>query len=107
MAGSLRGYRRSSPPDSARFPEEESGVGSDTYCENRPPTCITRTTLDWNPQGKRHRGRPRLSWRRGVRKDLEKANVTWQETKKTVKKRKHRRLLELTEALCSRVGEED
>ncbi|KAI8500371.1 hypothetical protein Bbelb_219370 [Branchiostoma belcheri] len=71
----------------------------------KPPTSITRTALDWNPQGKRHRGRPRLSWRRGVKKDLERANTTWQETKKIATNRRRWRLL--TEALCSRVGEED
>ncbi|KAI8500287.1 hypothetical protein Bbelb_218530 [Branchiostoma belcheri] len=65
----------------------------------KPPTSITRTALDWNPQGQRHRGRPRLSWRRGVRKDLERANVTWQETKKIAMNRKRWRLL--TEALYS------
>ncbi|KAI8490802.1 hypothetical protein Bbelb_315950 [Branchiostoma belcheri] len=63
----------------------------------KPPTSITRTALDcWNPQGKHHRGRPCLAWRRGVRKDLERANrkdleranVTWQETKKIAKNKK-------------------
>ncbi|XP_078603943.1 uncharacterized protein LOC144877771 [Branchiostoma floridae x Branchiostoma japonicum] len=71
----------------------------------KPPSSITRTVLEWNPQGKRRRGRPRLSWRRGVKKDLEHADTTWQETKKTAGDR--RRWRRLTEALCSRRGKED
>ncbi|CAH1266510.1 Hypp3401 [Branchiostoma lanceolatum] len=71
----------------------------------KPPAAITRTALEWNPQGKRKRGRPRLSWRRGVRKDLDSANTSWQEAKKTAGDRKRWRLT--TEALCSRRGEED
>ncbi|KAI8522196.1 hypothetical protein Bbelb_019500 [Branchiostoma belcheri] len=42
----------------------------------KPPESITRTALDWNPQGTRKRGRPRLSWKRGVRKDLTAANTS-------------------------------
>ncbi|CAH1244312.1 DAW1 [Branchiostoma lanceolatum] len=56
----------------------------------KPPADITRTALEWNPQGKRKRGRPRLSWRRGVRKDLDSANTSWQEAKKTAGDRKSR-----------------
>ena len=32
----------------------------------KPANNITRQALRWNPQGKRKRGRPRNSWRRGV-----------------------------------------
>ncbi|XP_073670704.1 uncharacterized protein [Paramisgurnus dabryanus] len=71
----------------------------------KPPASITRAALEWNPQGKRRRGRPRLSWRRGVIKDLTRANTSWQEVKKTTHDRKRWR--HFTEALCSRRGEED
>ena len=30
----------------------------------KPDGCIAKTALEWNPQGKRRRGRPRQSWRR-------------------------------------------
>ena len=30
----------------------------------KPPNSITRQALNWNPQGKRRRGRPRNTWRR-------------------------------------------
>ena len=29
-------------------------------------TDITREALEWNPQGKRKRGRPKITWRRTV-----------------------------------------
>ncbi|PFX30003.1 Transposon TX1 uncharacterized 149 kDa protein [Stylophora pistillata] len=32
----------------------------------KPANNITRQALRWNPQGKRKRGRPRNSWRRGI-----------------------------------------
>ncbi|XP_078617289.1 uncharacterized protein LOC144885281 [Branchiostoma floridae x Branchiostoma japonicum] len=71
----------------------------------KPPPSITRAVLEWNPQGKRRRGRPRLSWRRGVMKDLQHAKTSWQEAKTTAKDRGRWR--HLTEALCSRRGKED
>ncbi|KAI8519143.1 hypothetical protein Bbelb_024000 [Branchiostoma belcheri] len=71
----------------------------------KPPESITRTALDWNPQGTRKRGRPRLSWKRGVRKDLTAANTSWHEVKTIARDRGRWRAF--TEALCSRTGEED
>ncbi|XP_019626733.1 PREDICTED: uncharacterized protein LOC109471784 [Branchiostoma belcheri] len=68
----------------------------------KPPESITRTALDWDPQGRRKRGRPRLSWKRGVRKDLTAANTSWQEVKKIARDRGRWR--SFTEALCSRTG---
>ncbi|XP_078666916.1 uncharacterized protein LOC144908856 [Branchiostoma floridae x Branchiostoma belcheri] len=71
----------------------------------KTPESITRTALDSDPQGRRKRGRPRLSWKRGVRKDLTAANTSWQEVKKIARDRGRWRAF--TEALCSRTGEED
>eukprot|EP00058_Branchiostoma_floridae_P003468 XP_002588956.1 hypothetical protein BRAFLDRAFT_89147 [Branchiostoma floridae] len=65
--------------------------------------CQAIPVLEWNPQGKRRR--PRLSWRRGVMKDLQHAKTSWQEAKTTAKDRGRWR--HLTEALCSRRGIED
>ena len=36
----------------------------------KPANNITRQALRWNPQGKRKRGRPRNSWRRGVESQM-------------------------------------
>ena len=44
-------------------------------------TNITRQALDYNPQGKRKRGRPKSNWRRSTLKDLETVGMTWQEAK--------------------------
>ena len=42
-------------------------------------TNITRQALDYNPQGKRKRGRPKNNWRRSTLKDLETVGIIWQE----------------------------
>jgi hypothetical protein len=42
---------------------------------------ITKQALEWNPQGKRKRGRPKNSWRRGIISELQAINTTWGEAK--------------------------
>jgi hypothetical protein len=37
---------------------------------------ITRQGLDWNPEGKRRKGRPRLAWKRTVLAELQEQNVS-------------------------------
>jgi hypothetical protein len=37
---------------------------------------ITRQGLDWNPQGKRRKGRPRVNWKRTVLAELQEQNVS-------------------------------
>ena len=39
--------------------------------------------MHWNPQGTLTRGRPRITWRRGIFKDLTEANLNWYETKRS------------------------
>ncbi|XP_071123293.1 uncharacterized protein [Mytilus edulis] len=41
----------------------------------KPKTNITRQALQWNPQGKRSRDRPRYTWRRNVAAEMEKEQV--------------------------------
>ena len=43
----------------------------------KPANNITRQALRWNPQGKRKRGRPRNSWRRGVESQMRNWGHTW------------------------------
>ena len=43
---------------------------------------ITKQSLEWNPQGKRKRGRSKNSWWRGFISELEAINTTWGEAKK-------------------------
>ena len=41
----------------------------------RRPRCdIARAALDWNPQGSRGRGRPRILWRRTILREAEQAS---------------------------------
>ena len=53
----------------------------------KPENIITRSALEWNPQGFRRRGHPRQSWRRSVLDELAKKNITWLEAKRTAKNR--------------------
>ena len=43
--------------------------------DNRFP----KQTLKWAPIGKRGRGRPKLTWRNTIEKDLRECNITWDE----------------------------
>ena len=59
----------------------------------------TRKALDWNPQGKRKRGRPKQTWRRSLEDDLKNSNMSWEEAKPSAKDR--RKWRSAVEALCS------
>jgi hypothetical protein len=37
--------------------------------------------LDWNPQGRRKRGRSRTTWKRRNERKLQKARKSWEEAK--------------------------
>ena len=43
----------------------------------KPASSTTRHALNWNPQGKRKRGRPRNTWRRDVEADTKEFGLTW------------------------------
>ena len=44
--------------------------------------AIEREVLDWNPQGKRRRGRPKQTWRRSVHNEALEKGMSWGEVKK-------------------------
>ena len=47
-----------------------------------------KTALSWVPSnGKRKRGRPRITWRKTFKNDLERAGTTWDEATTLVKDR--------------------
>jgi len=48
---------------------------------------IARQGLQWNPQGKRGRGRPKNTWRRTVLEEAKGVNKTWAEIKADAKNR--------------------
>jgi hypothetical protein len=43
--------------------------------------AIEREALDWNPQGKRRRARPRHTWRRSVDNEESEKGKSWNEVK--------------------------
>nr|KAG5685865.1 hypothetical protein BaRGS_023687 [Batillaria attramentaria] len=48
---------------------------------DKEPCNITRQALEWNPQGKRKRGRPKQTWRRSLHCELRDSGLTWEEAK--------------------------
>ena len=65
----------------------------------RPDRHVVKRALEWNPQGKRKRGRPQHSWRRTRMAELAVKHVTWNEAKGTAQNRVRWRAL--VEDLCS------
>ena len=53
----------------------------------RPEGSIAKAALEWNPQGKRRRGRPMQSWRRTRMAELKEKDVSWAATKKVAQNR--------------------
>ena len=60
---------------------------------------IARQAVEWNPQGKRGRGRPKNTWRRTVLEEASGVNKTWAEIKADAKNRVRWKIL--VEALWS------
>ena len=67
----------------------------------KPSDDIARQALEWNPQGKRGRGRPRNTWWRTVLEEAKGVKKTWVEIKTDAKNRVRWGIL--VEALCSAV----
>ena len=60
---------------------------------------ITRQALEWNPQGKRSRGRLKNTWQKTVLEEAKGVKKTWAEIKCVAKNRVRWR--NLVDALCS------
>ena len=43
----------------------------------RQEASIAKTALQWTPEGKRKRGRPKITWRRTVEKEIKEMGKTW------------------------------
>ena len=50
-------------------------------------TIAINQALNWNPQGKRKRGRPAKTWRKSTEEELNKANISWNTAEKTAANR--------------------
>ena len=48
---------------------------------------IARVALHWTPEGKRKRGRPKITWRLTVESELKLLNLNWGEAAKLAKDR--------------------
>jgi len=64
--------------------------------------AIEREALDWNPQGKRRRGRPRHTWRRNVHNEALEKGKSWSEVMKIAGNRTRWR--SFVDALCPLKG---
>lgn len=64
----------------------------------RDPNHIPRQALDWNPQGKRKRGRPKQTWRRTIIDEAKAIGKTWSEIKRDAQDRSGWRCT--VDALC-------
>ncbi|PFX27744.1 putative uncharacterized transposon-derived protein F52C9.6 [Stylophora pistillata] len=53
----------------------------------RPDGHVVKRALEWNPQGKRKRGRPLHTWRRTRIAELERKHLTWSEANGTAQNR--------------------
>ncbi|XP_055371785.1 uncharacterized protein LOC129605835 [Condylostylus longicornis] len=53
----------------------------------KPANNIAKMSLEWNPQGSRSPGRPRNTWRRSVKSELENADLTWSQFKQIAQNR--------------------
>ena len=71
----------------------------------KPGGCIAKTALEWNPQGKRRRGRPRQSWRRTRMAELDQQGTTWAAAKKIAQNRTRWKVT--VNGLCSARNSED
>ena len=47
------------------------------FAGNIEENWIVRQSLQWNPQGKRPRGGPRVSWQRTVMEEMKVAGINW------------------------------
>ena len=54
----------------------------------KPHNSITKEALYWTPEGKRKRGRPRLTWRQSVESEMKgRLGLTWGEAMKIAQDR--------------------
>ena len=65
----------------------------------KPSSEPSRQALEWNPQGSRQRGRPKMSWKGSLDIEIKNFRLTWKELKVVAKDRDPWR--NLVEALCS------
>ena len=63
------------------------------------------TALDWNPQGYRRRGWPKITWRRTIEEEIRSTRRSWKEVKRIAGDRNGWKLV--MDALCSTRSKKD
>src|SRR5699024_9790585 len=53
----------------------------------RSEDSIAKTALNWNPQGSRAAGRPKITWKRTITEEAKKMGKSWREIKLLAKDR--------------------
>ena len=61
--------------------------------------AIPRVAMRWTPAGKRKIGRPKLTWRRSVEKEMREVGWTWSQVQRWATDRQH--FSSLVTALCA------
>ena len=67
--------------------------------------AIPRIAMRWTPAGKRKRGRPKLTWRRSVEKEMKAVGWSWNQVQHWASDRQY--FSSLVSALCATEHEED
>ena len=67
--------------------------------------AIPRVAMRWTPAGKRKRGRPKLTWRRSVEKEMKEVGWSWNQVQHWASDRQY--FSSLVSALCATEHEED
>ena len=44
----------------------------------RQEASIAKTAMHWTPEGKQKRGRPKITWRRTIEKEIQEMGKTWE-----------------------------
>jgi hypothetical protein len=65
----------------------------------KPNNDLTREALEWNPQGVRRRGHPRMTWRRMIQQEINRMGKSLKAVKELSRNRVRWR--NFMEALCS------
>ena len=71
----------------------------------KDPDDISREAVFWTPQGKRKKGRPKITWRRTMQMELNEAKITMKEAEKLARNRVRWRAV--ADATCATRHEED
>jgi hypothetical protein len=60
----------------------------ETYLQKKRKTVsVTRHGITWNPQGKRRKGRPTITWQRSVESEMREMSPSWEQLERLAQDR--------------------